>query len=309
MKPEPRTRYNGSQSWGRFRALLETEFGLLLAHEPIETWTEIRGHNLHIDDWHPHGAPLGTLVIVHGGGGNGRVLAPFADAAATLGWRVLAPDLPGYGLTRPAPDFEWDYREWPEVVASLVDSLGGPTALMGLSVGGMTAVISAQLASKVAGVLVTTLLDMSQPSIFVNAARWRWLGALSLIGFRTTPWLIDHVRLPLRFAAPMSKMSGNPAMNAYFERDPLLGSLRAPARFFRTMHDHGVADPVHHFPIWLAHPGADRWTPTALSRGFFQRLTGEKRFRELSNGAHLPLEQPAFSELKEEMSHFLSSLL
>lgn len=44
-------------------------------------------------------------------------------------------------------------------------------------------------------------------------------------------------------------------------------------------------------------PGADRWIPTALSLNVFERIEARKTFVELSNGAYLPLEQPAFREL------------
>jgi pimeloyl-ACP methyl ester carboxylesterase len=57
-------------------------------------------------------------------------LAPLADVACGLGWRVLAPDLPGYGLTRPASTFDWDYAEWPAVVAALADEAEGSVVLM-----------------------------------------------------------------------------------------------------------------------------------------------------------------------------------
>jgi hypothetical protein len=53
------------------------------------------------------------------------------------------------------------------------------------------------------------------------------------------------------------------------------------------------------------HPGADSWTPTAMSRLAFDRVLGDKRLRELSNGSHLPAELPARLELEQEMRDFL----
>ncbi|MFW6300082.1 MAG: alpha/beta hydrolase [Oceanicaulis sp.] len=166
--------------------------------------------------------------------GTAACWAPFAAMAADLGWRVLAPDLPGYGLTRPARHDRGDYDDWLEIIADLADASPGPVALMGLSAGGMTAVFAAERAKCVRGVIATTRLDASDPGLLVRAARWRWLGALSLIGFRLTPWLVDRLSMPIRFAAPMGAMSSDPAMNAYFARDRLLGSLRVRLRLFRT---------------------------------------------------------------------------
>ena len=303
------TDYEHSASWHRYRAVLAQRFGVTLAREPLETWQTLRGHELHVDDWRPDAGPAkGTVVLVHGGGGHGRILAPLGDFMAGLGWRVLAPDLPGYGLTRPAPHFRWDYAEWPAVVAELADQAAGPVVLMGLSVGGMTAVFAAQRAHRVAGVIATTLLDMGDPAVFVRTARWRWLGAASLLAFRFMPAIVDRLALPLRWAVPMQAMASDEQMRAYFTDDPLLGGRRVPARFFRTMHAHKFSNQELGCPLLLVHPGADAWTPTTLSLPTFERIRGPKRRRELSNGSHMPVEQPALDELRAEISGFLSSL-
>ena len=84
----------------------------------------------------------------------GVSLPPFAEPIAKHGWRVFAPDLPGFGLTVPAPPgFDWDYAEWPKVVAEIANAQSAPVVLMGLSLGGMTAVFAAQQAGNVAGVI------------------------------------------------------------------------------------------------------------------------------------------------------------
>jgi pimeloyl-ACP methyl ester carboxylesterase len=299
--------YENSPSWQRYRALLDERFGLRIERQPVETWRRLRGHMVHVDEWLPE-APKGTLILVHGGGGHGRILAPCADIAASLGWRALAPDLPGYGLTRPAPGFRWEYDEWPAVVAALADETAGPVVLMGLSVGGMTAVFAAEQARQVQGVIATTLIDMGDPAIFVRAARWHWLGAASLLGFRLAPWVADRVALPLRLVAPMHAMSSDPAMRDYFVQDELLGGRRVPARFFRTMHERKAGTLSPRCPLLVAHPGADAWTPAALSRPAFDRVQGEKEFVELTNGSHLPAERPAVDELKANVARFLERI-
>lgn len=130
--------YDDSPSWHRYRDILQDSFNLTLTHQPIETWSTVRGHEVHIDTG-PDGPIKGTAILVHGGGGHGRILAPLGDLAASLGWRALAPDLPGYGLTKPANNFHWNYAEWPAVIAELADSSNGPVVLIGLSVGGSLA--------------------------------------------------------------------------------------------------------------------------------------------------------------------------
>lgn len=297
--------YETLDTWITYRRLIESRFDITIQRKPKERWWDILGHSVHIDDWGPDAPARGTVILVHGGGGNGRILAPLCDFAASLGWRALAPDLPGYGLTRPAPGYRGDYDDWPAVIAALADDCTGPIVLMGLSVGGMTAVFAAETARGVDGVIGTTLLDMSDPAVLVHAARWRLLGRLSLIGFRIMPRLLDRLKMPVHLVAPMRKMSRDPEMQDFFARDPLLGGLWVRLRFFRTMHAWKMEKLSLRCPLLLIHPGADDWTPTELSLAAFERIDGSKHFVELTNGSHLPLEQPAFAELQDKVRKFL----
>jgi pimeloyl-ACP methyl ester carboxylesterase len=104
----------------------------------------------------------------------------------------------------------------------------------------------------------------------------------------------------------MHAMSSDPRMQDYFMHDAMLGSMRVPARFFRTMHARKAPTLAPRCPLLLVHPGADAWTPTALSRAAFEKVRGEKEFVELTNGSHLPAEHPAIDELRAHVERFLS---
>lgn len=301
-------KFSDLPSWANFRRVLSDEFGIRLETDPLEHAISIRGHLVRIDEWPARAEHKGTVILVHGGGGNGRILAPLAEPIADLGWRVLAPDLPGFGLTEPSVSFDWNYAEWPAVIAEIANAQQGPIVLMGLSMGGMTAVFAAQKCDRVEGVIATTLLDLSDEDHFVRAARWPWLGRLSLLSMSLTPWLIDRVWLPLSLAAPLRDMSSKPVMRRYFSSDPLIGKSWKPARFFRTAHAYEQSSISLDCPLLLVHPGADFWTPTELSLEVFERIDAPKAFIELSNGSHLPLEKPAYEELAEEIGHFLMAM-
>ncbi|MFM1960189.1 MAG: hypothetical protein RL588_1706 [Pseudomonadota bacterium] len=295
----------GSPSWTRYRERLDARFGIRVELEPEESFVCLRGHEIHLDEWRPEGNERGVLILVHGAGGNGRILAPLAVQAAREGWRVLAPDLPGYGLTRPAAGFNWDYAEWPRVVADLADEQASPVVLLGASVGGLTAVHAARLSEKVRAVAATTLVDMGDPGTFVRAARWPWLGALALAGFSVVPWLADRIALPLRWTAPLRRMSSDAELQHYFDTDALIGAARIPARFFRTLHAVKVGRICLRCPLILIHPGADAWTPTAWSLDVLARIEGETAFVALDTGSHLPLESPAAAQLQAALFRFL----
>ncbi|MBW0152794.1 MAG: alpha/beta hydrolase [Phenylobacterium sp.] len=302
-------RFDNHPSWIRYRDLLAQDFGIEFPTEPQEHHRQIRGHLVRYDEWLPAGAPVGVLILVHGGGGHGRILAPCALPAIACGWRVLAPDLPGYGLTTPASDFDGDYAEWPAVVAEIADQVeAGPVVLMGLSLGGMTAVSAAQMSARVRGLIVTTLLDISDSATFVQVARWPWLGRLSLAAMRTVPALFDRLIMPLGLATPLRLMSRNSALQRYFKRDRLLGGRWVRAKFFRTLHQHRLAHHRLDCPILLAHPGADDWTPVSMSMPPYEKIEGAKSFQLLSNGSHLPAESPAYVELGQAIQAFLGSV-
>lgn len=305
-----RPSYTGSASWTKFKSLMESRFGHAIEHEPEESWFDWRGHQIHLDALSPAAASRGTLILVHGAGGHGRLLTPLGASAAERGWKVLAPDLPGYGLTITRPNWLADYGEWPELVADLAAQADGPVVLLGMSVGGMTAFRAAQMLPSLSGVIATNLLDMSDPATFQAAARWPWLGALSLALMKRAPWLMDPMPITLKLVTPLAAMTSDPRLQTWFKTDPLIGARRVKGRFFRSLHQYDPPrrDLALPCPLLLLHPGADEWTPTEVSRTVFDRVPSAKQFQELSNGSHMPAEAPAWHELRDGILGFLAEI-
>jgi alpha-beta hydrolase superfamily lysophospholipase len=105
-------------------------------------------------------------------------------------------------------------------------------------------------------------------------------------------------------------MTSDPELRRWFQRDPLIGAKIVNGRFFRTLHQY--VPPRDDFdlpcPLLLVHPGADSWTPVALSMPVFNLISSDKSLRILSNGSHMPAESPAWIELKDEVGLFLQKL-
>jgi pimeloyl-ACP methyl ester carboxylesterase len=85
-------------------------------------------------NWRDHGGSGDTLVLVHGLGGsliNWDAVGPrFARHH-----RVVAPDLPGFGLSPPRGDYRLSTHV--AAVAEFIEGFGAPVALMGNSMGGL----------------------------------------------------------------------------------------------------------------------------------------------------------------------------
>ena len=86
-------------------------------------------------------------MLVHGGGGNGRLLSPFGALLAGLGYEVIAPDLPGYGLTQVRNKRALVYDDWRDTLARVLEAEAGrsrrPLVLFGASMGGTASLVAA----------------------------------------------------------------------------------------------------------------------------------------------------------------------
>jgi pimeloyl-ACP methyl ester carboxylesterase len=79
-----------------------------------------------------------VALLVHGSPGNARTWARVGERLAGR-YRVIAPDLPGYGATTPQPEGEPHVAYAAELIEALADEVGAPAVLAGHSCGGVVA--------------------------------------------------------------------------------------------------------------------------------------------------------------------------
>ena len=129
-------------------------------------WTSTRlGERIHYLDEGPADAP--AVILVHGSALGITAAANFyltIPALVQAGYRVLAPDLYGYGWTESPPDVTPWRPNHVDLIVRLMDRLGVPRAwLVGNSLGGMvTADLAIQQPDRVLGNIV----------IGTGGARW-----------------------------------------------------------------------------------------------------------------------------------------
>ncbi|HLP85657.1 MAG TPA: alpha/beta hydrolase [Phycisphaerales bacterium] len=99
--------------------------------------TEIVSVSLRLDDRGPRDAD--ALLLIHGHPFNRSMWRPQLDVVAAEGWRVVVPDLRGYGDSRPAPD-SFAFEDFATDLLRLLDALGIERFVVGgLSMGGQIA--------------------------------------------------------------------------------------------------------------------------------------------------------------------------
>ncbi|MCB9592299.1 MAG: alpha/beta hydrolase [Sandaracinaceae bacterium] len=309
-----RPSYEEHDTWRRYQAFFPDSMRSRdAATTPREERWSWRGLDVHLDRLGGEDARL-KVIVLHGAGAYGRVMAPASVIAQRHGYATVSPDLPGYGLTS-VPWSEMDYGLWIDCVCDLVDHElardGLPVVLFGVSLGGLLAYQVAARDPRVRGVVATTLFDPRERVAREDISRFRVLGSA---GF----WLLDALRpitdglpLPMAHVSKMHAISNDPALSALCASDRLGGGSWVPARFLRTLMSAAPAvepEAFDHCPILLVHPGEDRMTDIALSRRFFDRLACDKRMVVLEGASHMPTEQPGVAQMEASVLSFLGAL-
>lgn len=308
--------YETHPTWRAYQAHFPEALRCTPTTTPREEYWAWRGLDVHLDRTTPRGVPAAPLkiLVLHGAGAYGRVMAPAAAVAQRYGYETVAPDLPGYGLTR-VPRGEMTYDLWIECVVDLIEAEhardGKPIVLFGVSLGGLLAYQAAARSRRVRGLIATTLADPRETLVRKGFARHPLLGTAGL-------WLLDKLRfftdglpLPMAMMSRMNHISNNPALSSIVMRDRLGGGSWVPARFLRTLMTTPPAIEPEQFtgcPVLLAHPGVDRMTDIALSRRFFDRLAAPKRMVVLEGASHMPTEHPGIDQLEAAVLAFVQGL-
>ncbi|MET9027181.1 alpha/beta hydrolase [Nocardia sp. NPDC004168] len=253
------------------------------------------------------------MILIHGAGGHAAAMWPFAALAAARGFDVRVPDLPGYGHTRVPSSRAIRYADWVDCVDDLVRAVKAadsrPLVLVGASVGGMLAYTVAARTGMVDALAATCLLDPRLARVRAAVARRPWLGRY---GTRLLVPAIDDLRIPMRLLANMSAISNDPELTRVVSADPHGGGAWMPLGFLRTYlrSDPGLEpEDFTSCPVWLVHPGADRWTPLALSQSFFDRIAAPKRLVVLDAAGHFPVETPGIHQLADAFAEIRDRLV
>jgi alpha-beta hydrolase superfamily lysophospholipase len=308
-----RRQYSDLTQWREYQSFFPANMRCTPETMPREEWWRWNGLDIHLDRSPVPSSPL-KIIVLHGAGAYGRVMAPAAVLARQHGYETVSPDMPGYGLSE-VPRERMEYSLWIDCVKDLIDAElqrdSRPVVLFGVSLGGLLAYQAACRSRRVSGLIATTLADTREPEVRQGFARTPILGRAGLKLLDGMQSVTDGLPLPMRWMSKMDRISNKPELAALCSRDRLGGGNWVPARFLRTlMHTVPDIEPEKFdlCPVLLVHPGADRMTEIAHSRRFFDRLAAPKRMVVLEGASHMPTEHPGVDQLESAVVEFVDKI-
>lgn len=307
------TLYENLTTWRQIESHLPEGFRTSLSTMPEESFMDWNGWKIHLDSYKNADAPA-KVILLHGVGGNGRLLSFIAVPLFNAGYEVIAPDLPGYGNSI-VKKRKVVYDDWVNLVSFLIDQEKAkdqrPVFVFGLSAGGMLAYHAAAKNPQVAGVIATNLLDQRNKKVRDASTGSKLKSRVLVPMLKFTSLFAGGAMLPMKKVANMKAIVNDEEVLKLLLSDEKSSGTKVPLRFLTSLIKAKPAIEPEDFqiPVLLVHPGEDLWTPTWTSEVFFNRLTGEKDLKILENAGHFPIEQPGISQLPEYSIKFIETNL
>ena len=300
--------------WKNYQKFFPKELRINEDCLPVEEWWDWNDYHIHLDRMPVPESKIKVLFI-HGAGGNGRLMAPYAKMLQVHGYEVLSPDLPPYGLSNAKEIKSIDYHEWIEIITELIELEfkrdSKPIVLLGASIGGMLAYHSASMSKHVRGLIVTTFVDTSNPKVCDQIAPNKVMSRVGKFTLNTFPSLLDSFQIPVSMVSRMKLITNNLELTKLIIKDPLAAGTKITLRFLRTfLNMKPMVEPenFNFCPILLVHPEIDPMTPFNLSDSFYKRLKCMKRYVILEGAGHFPIEQPGLEQMKTAVLSFINEI-
>ena len=306
--------YETYSSWKTFQTFFPKEWRITSKYKPIEYYWNWDNFDVHIDHYYVDSTQKKhKLILLHGGGGNGRLLSPIAVFLQKLGYECIAPDLPGFGLTKiHKPN---SYYTWINLVNELVNQelkkSKSPIVLCGVSLGGMLAYQVACLNKNISGLIVTSLADTRKKSVQIGLSKNKWFGAISPTLLSGMSSITDDIKIPIKWTTKMWAMANNPEFVKALKNDKIGSGSAVYLKFFRTLFEVSPEIEPEDFnrcPLLFLQPEKDYIIPWSMSKPFYESLSCKKEMVILKNCGHIPLEKPGINQMIDASTSFLDKL-
>lgn len=258
---------------------------------PPSQFVDVDSMRVHLRDEGPADDPT-PVVLLHGTSASLHTWEGWSRAMAPTR-RVITLDMPGFGLTGPAPDGDYRIERYVRFVLHTLDARGVRRfALAGNSLGGAVAWETALAAP-----------DRVARLVLVDAAGYRTAPVSMPLGFRIarTPWLAPIARRLLTrriIRASVRNVYGDPSrvtealVTRYFELTLRAGNRGAVVARFAQQRtgEHEARIAQVRTPTLILWGGRDRLIPIESARRFHRDIAGSELvvFDDLG---HVPQEE------------------
>lgn len=308
-------KYSNHSYWYRYQRFLPDAMRFKEKDLPKEEFWTWKMNQIHLDRYESTESKKSDclVLLLHGGGGNGRILGTLAKPIRNAGCDVLAPDLPGYGLSGIHKDYIIHYDDWVVLASDLINKERKEYKkiyLFGLSIGGMLAYHSASFNGSINGIIATTLVDPRDSEVRDAISANLFLSRVGMPLNNIFYWVTDDVNVPIKWLSKMEYITNDPSFSEVFSKDPNAGGSKVSFRFLRTFLNYTPKVEPENFticPVLLLHPGIDPWTPLPLSEKTFFKIPSKKKLVVLEGAGHFPYEEPGSSQMIREIDLFLKT--
>lgn len=306
--------YREFESWRGFQEYFPEKARIKSGQEPQEEYWEWNEYSVHIDRYIPEQpAKSVKIILVHGGGANGRLMFPLGVVLRSNGYECVSADLPGFGLTEiRKPN---SYYTWIDLVDQLIlkerKDDDRKIVLCGISLGGMLSYHVACRNDQVSGLIVSALADTSSSRTQHQLAKNKLMGTIGVSVTRKFGWLFDGVKVPIKSTTKMWAMANNQEFVEKLLKDRVGSGGKVYVKFLRTLFE---AKPelepelFQHVPLLFVQPEEDHIIPWWVSEPFYDRLACPKEVVELQGCGHIPLEEPGITQLEKAALKFIEKL-
>jgi pimeloyl-ACP methyl ester carboxylesterase len=255
-----------------------------------------------------------TIVLVHGLGGSYANWLAVGDRLAARA-RVVAPDLAGFGRTRPAQRSSSRISANRELLDRFIGTVvGGPAILAGNSMGGLLSLMEAAAApARVAGLILAapaqpsprgTRIDPAVRLLFTlyaipGLARWflrrrmARLGAAGQVAEVLKMCCVDASRIPSEVVAAHVALAEERIATMPWANEAFLVAARSILKELRARQRFAELVAKISAPTLLVQGQADRLVPVAASQAL-ARMRPDWTFVVLEDVGHVPqLEVPS----------------
>ncbi len=306
--------YRDLEYWKKYHDFLPENMRFNEDNYPEEDWWEWKGNSIHLDHIRKPSAKV-KFILLHGGGGNGRLLSTYGVLLHRHGYEYVAPDLPGFGLTVASPEYRKKYSAWVDIISDLIDIErkrdSRPIVLFGGSIGGMLAYHAACKNRNIRGIVATCLADSRMPVIRDALAKnklWSRTGYSlnSILRFMT-----GKLNIRASWISNMKHITNDPEFSKVFINDPFVGKSKINLEFYMSMTEYDPIIEPEQFkvcPVLLVHPEKDKWTPFEISKMFYDRIAGRKKYILLKGAGHYPYQEHSLKQMMESVEDLVKEI-